>query len=64
MQSKDLDFEFGSENEQPSNEPTRQQSSDKQYRAKRSAKPSRRRVPKAAHPGYGMSGRRHRRWTW
>jgi hypothetical protein len=39
-------------------------SKGKQYRQKRSTTQKRRKAPKVAHPGCGMAGRRHHRWTW
>jgi hypothetical protein len=64
MQARDLELQYQLDNDDLVTEAAKQQSSGKQYRARRSFKASRRRVPKASHPGYGVSGRRHRRWTW
>lgn len=64
MQYRDLEFQYENDNEEPSTDLARQQSEAKQYRAKRSSKSTRRRVPKASHPGHGIGARRHRRWTW
>ncbi len=64
MQYRDLEFQYEQDNEELGTELARQQSAGKQYRTKRSAKPTRRRVPKVAHPGHGISGRRNRRWSW
>ena len=65
MQYRDLEFQYEVENEeQLGTDLARQQATGKDYRAKRSAKPSRRRSPKASHPGHGIGGRRNRRWSW
>lgn len=64
MQYRDLEFQYESEGDELGTEFARQQSEGKQYRKKRSSKPRRRRVPKNSHPGYGIAGRRNRRWTW
>jgi hypothetical protein len=65
MQYRDAEFQYELENEEElGTELARQQASGKQYRTKRSSKPSRRRTPKASHPGQGIGARRNRRWTW
>jgi hypothetical protein len=64
MQYRDLELPSEAENDVLWTEAGRQQSTAKQYRAKRTTRSPRRRVAKTAHPGYGISGRRNRRWTW
>jgi hypothetical protein len=64
MQYRDTEIRYESEGDEFDAEAVRQQSDGKQYRTKRSAKPSRRRVTKTSHPGFGIAGRRNRRWTW
>lgn len=64
MQYRDAEFQYDSYGEEPEGESTRQHTEGKQYRSKRSAKTTRRKTPKAAHPGYGIAGRRNRRWAW
>ena len=64
MQYRDLEFQYELNSEELGTELARQQSAGKQYRTQRSSKAKRRRVPKASHPGHGISARRHRRWTW
>ncbi|MCI0331609.1 MAG: hypothetical protein L0228_00100 [Planctomycetes bacterium] len=64
MQYRDHEFRYDSDSDELETEALRQQTGGKQYRTKRSAKPTRRRVPKTAHPGHGIAGRRHRRWSW
>lgn len=63
MQYRDLEFQYELYGEELGAE-ARQQTAGKQYRNKRSTKPPRRKTPKATHPGYGVSGRRNRRWAW
>jgi hypothetical protein len=63
MQYRDHEFRYDSESEQLEAEALREQKDGKQYRAKRSAKPSRRRT-KTSHPSCGISARRNHRWTW
>lgn len=64
MHYRDHEFRYDSESDELETETLRQQNEGKQYRAKRSAKPSRRRVSKTSHPGYGIAGRRNHRWVW
>jgi hypothetical protein len=64
MKYRDQEIRYESEGDEVDAEAIRQQTDGKQYRSKRSAKPSRRRVTKVAHPGHGIGGRRNRRWTW
>ncbi len=64
MQYRDLEFQYELNGEELGTESARQQSAGKQYKSKRSAKPLRRKSPKAAHPGHGIGGRRNRHWTW
>jgi len=64
MQYRDLEFQYELYGEEPGTELAREQSAGKQYRSKRSAKPTRRKSPKASHPGHGIGGRRNRRWAW
>jgi hypothetical protein len=64
MKYRDHEIRYDSESEEFDAEQVRQQSDGKQYRAKRSAKPSRRRIAKPNHPGFGIAGRRNRRWAW
>jgi hypothetical protein len=63
MQYREPEFQYELYGEELG-ELARQQSAGKQYRSKRSAKPKRRKAPKAAHPGHGMAGRRNHRWAW
>jgi hypothetical protein len=64
MQYRGQEIRYESEGDELETEFVRQQSEGKQYRSKRSAKPTRGRTPKASHPGHGISGRRNRRWSW
>jgi hypothetical protein len=64
MQYRDQEFRYDSDMLEPETEFVRELSQGKQYRQKRSGSPKRRKAPKAARPGYGISGRRNRRWTW
>lgn len=64
MQYRDHEIRYDSDSDELEAEALRQQNEGKQYRTKRSAKPSRRRVVKPTHPGYGIAGRRNHRWTW
>ena len=64
MQYRDQEFRYESDSDELETELVRQQIQAKQYRSKRSSRSTRRRVPKAAHPGYGIAGRRNRRWAW
>ena len=64
MSYRDHEFRYESDSDELETEALRQQNEGKQYRAKRSAKPSRRRVSKAPQPGCGISARRNRRWAW
>lgn len=64
MNYRDHEFRYDSDSDELETEALRQQNEGKQYRTKRSAKPSRRRVSKPAQPGCGISARRNRRWTW
>ena len=64
MQYRDQELRYESEGDEFDTESVRKQADGKQYRSKRSSKSSRRKVPKATHPGHGMSGRRNRRWAW
>jgi hypothetical protein len=64
MQYRDLEFQYELSGDEPGIESVREQSAGKQYRAKRAAKPVRRKAPKASHPGHGIAGRRNRRWSW
>jgi hypothetical protein len=64
MKYRDHEIRYDSDSDELETEALRQQSEGKEYRTKRSAKPTRRRVTKAAHPGYGIAGRRNHRWSW
>jgi hypothetical protein len=64
MQYRDQEFRYDSDSDALDADYVRQQNDGKQYRSKRSAKPTRRRTPKTSHPGCGIAGRRNRRWTW
>ena len=64
MQYRDHEIRYDSDSEELEVEALRQQTDGKQYRSKRSAKPSRRRPSKASQPGCGISARRNHRWTW
>lgn len=64
MEYRDLEFQYELQGEELGTESARKQSEGKQYRSKRSSKPTRRKAPKATHPGHGISGRRNRRWSW
>ena len=64
MQYRDQEFRYDSDSDVLEAELRRQQTDGKQYRSKRSSKPTRRRAPKVSHPGCGISGRRNRRWAW
>jgi hypothetical protein len=65
MQYRDQEFRYESENMlELETDFVRQLSEGKQYRQKRSGRPTRRKSPKASHPGLGISGRRNRRWCW
>ena len=64
MQYRDHEFRYDSDSDELETEVVRQQIDGKQYRSKRSSKPSRRPAPKASHPGHGIGGRRNRRWAW
>jgi hypothetical protein len=60
----DIDYKLGL---QPiEGEENEDSSRRKMYRRSRASRPTRRRARKAAasHPGYGIAGRRNRRWTW
>ena len=64
MQYRDQEFQYELNGEEPGTESARQKAEGKQYRSKRSSKTSRRKTPKAAHPGHGIGARRNHRWTW
>ena len=65
MQYRDQEFRYESDlQHELESEFVRELSEGKQYRQKRSGNPKRRKAPKSAHPGHGMSGRRNHRWTW
>jgi hypothetical protein len=64
MQYRDIEFQYELHGEELGTESTRQHSEGKQYRSKRSSKTSKRKTPKATHPGHGMAGRRNHRWSW
>jgi hypothetical protein len=65
MQYRDHEIRYDSDSEELETEALRQQNEGKQYRTKRSAKPSRRRAAKTpAQPGCGISARRNHRWSW
>jgi hypothetical protein len=64
MKYRDQEIRYDSEGDEVDAEAIRQQTDGKQYRTKRSAKPARNRKSKAAHPGFGIAGRRNRRWSW
>lgn len=64
MQYRDLEIQYEVDNEELGSEFARQQSAGKQYRTKKTAKLLRRKVPKASHPGHGISARRNRHWAW
>jgi hypothetical protein len=64
MQYRDHEIRYDSDSEE-FEEAQRQQNEGKQYRTKRSAKPSRRRASKSQNqPGCGISARRNHRWSW
>jgi len=64
MQYRDQEIRYDSDGEELEAEAQRQLNDGKQYRSKRSAKPSRRRPAKVPQPGCGISARRNRRWSW
>jgi hypothetical protein len=65
MQYKDHEFQYEIDHLDLETESVRQQSSGKAYRRKRPIRGSRKRPAKtASHPGFGIAGRRNRRWTW
>jgi hypothetical protein len=64
MQYREQELRYDSDSNELETEALRQQNVGKQYRTKRSAKPSRNRKAKAAHPGFGIAGRRNHRWSW
>jgi hypothetical protein len=64
MQYRDQEIRYDSDSEEFESEVQRQQNEGKQYRTKRSAKPTRRRSAKGPQPGCGISARRNRRWSW
>jgi hypothetical protein len=64
MQYRDQEIRYDSDSEELEAEVERQQNDGKQYRTKRSAKPTRRRSAKSPQPGCGISARRNHRWTW
>jgi hypothetical protein len=65
MEYRDQEFRYDTdERMEPDADYMQQVSGGKQYMQKRSARPKRRRSPKAAHPGCGVGSRRNRRWTW
>ena len=64
MQYRDHEFRYDSDMLlELESQFVREQSENKQYRQKRS-RPKRRKVPKAIHPGCGISARRNHRWGW
>ena len=64
MKYRDHEIRYDSDSDELETEATREQSEGKNYRSKRSAKPSRRRVSKTTQPGCGISARRNHRWSW
>lgn len=65
MQYRDLEIRYDSDSDEMEAEVRRQENGGKQYRAKRSAKPTRRRANKSSNqPGCGMAARRNHRWSW
>jgi hypothetical protein len=65
MQYRDHEIRYDSDSEDLETEALRKQNEGKQYRTKRSAKPSRRRSAKSpTQPGCGMAARRNHRWSW
>ena len=65
MEYRDQEFRYDAdETMEPDTDHVRQVAGGKQYMQKRSARPKRRRSPKASHPGCGVGSRRNRRWTW
>jgi len=62
MQYRHLEFQYEAGIEELETELDRQQSAGKQYRRKRFAKSTGRQATKGSHPGFGISGRRKRRW--
>jgi hypothetical protein len=64
MQYRDQEIRYDSDSDEIEAEGQRKQNDGKQYRTKRSAKPSRRGPAKSSHPGCGISARRNRRWSW
>ena len=66
MEYRDHEFRYDAENLHELDEPdsVQQVANGKQYRQQRSARPKRRKSPKASHPGCGIGGRRKRQWNW
>jgi hypothetical protein len=65
MEYRDQEFRYDAERLfELESDCVRKLSESKQYRQKRSTRPKRRKAPRAAHPGYGIGGRRQRHWTW
>jgi len=64
MQYRDHEIRYESDSDEMDPQAQRHQQDGKQYRSKRSAKPSRRRPTKSSHPGCGISARRNHRWSW
>ena len=65
MQYRDHEIRYDSDSDELEAEILRSQKDGKQYRSKRSAKPSRRSTPKTSdRPGCGIAARRNHRWSW
>jgi hypothetical protein len=64
MQYRDHEIRYDSDSDELEAEALRRQQDGKQYRTKRSAKPSRRATAKPDRPGCGIAARRNHRWTW
>ncbi|HEX3599033.1 MAG TPA: hypothetical protein VHU84_02760 [Lacipirellulaceae bacterium] len=65
MQYRDIEFRYDADDlAEPDSDHVRHLSDGKNYSQKRSVRHTRRKSPKASHPGCGMGSRRNRRWTW
>ena len=64
MKYRDHEIRYDSDSDDLEAEALSRQQDGKQYRAKRSAKPSRRSSAKPERPGCGIAARRNRRWAW
>ena len=64
MDYRDLELQYELNSDEFETDAVRRQAAGKQYRTKRSPRALKRKTPKASHPGYGIAGRRNRRWAW